>query len=282
MILSIITINKNNLRGLKKTLESITSQNVTGFEHIIVDGASTDGSIEAIREFEFKFKGSLQWVSEPDNGIYNAMNKGIKMASGKYTMILNSGDCLVNENVVGTIYDALEAEGYPTILYGNMIKMWQNGIKYKGNAKVDSTFTFWDFYRGTLDHDGAIICKDLYSKFGLYDESLKICSDWKWMMTVIGLNEIKPVYHNINIILFDMSGISEGTKRGKELIAKERKQVLTELIPEYYLADYDNFGNDVCIMQRIKRYPVAYRIVRIIERILFKLDKLKNRKCYYR
>lgn len=282
MILSIITINRNNRSGLEKTLDSVISQACTEFEQIIVDGASTDGSIELIKDFENKFKGRLQWVSEPDKGIYNAMNKGIRMATGKYTMILNGGDCLANGDVVRNIYKSLEYEQCPELLYGNLIKTWPDGLKYKSGGQSDRNFTFWDFYRGTLDHDGAVIRKELYTKLGLYDESLRICSDWKWMMTAIVLNGVRPVYCNFDIILFDMSGISEGTENGKKIIAQERKQVLNELIPGYFLADYDTFSDDVCIMQRIKRYPVAYKAVRFIERCLFKLDKWKNRKCYCR
>ena len=102
MRLSIITINWNNATGLEKTLQSVASQTFKEFEYVIVDGASTDGSVEVIRKYESQFA-HLKWVSEPDTGIYNAMNKGIRMASGEYIQILNSADCLASEDVMKSI-----------------------------------------------------------------------------------------------------------------------------------------------------------------------------------
>ena len=100
-ILSIITINRNNAEGLRKTIESVLSQDVsdkTQVEYIIIDGASTDESVEVIKSFENNQSNKLQitkWISEPDTGIYNAMNKGIKMATGEYCLFLNSGDYII-------------------------------------------------------------------------------------------------------------------------------------------------------------------------------------------
>ncbi len=89
MKLSIITINKNNAYGLRKTIQSVINQTYSNIEYIIIDGASTDGSIDVIKKFEDKID---WWASEPDTGIYNAMNKGIKIATGDYCQFLNSGD----------------------------------------------------------------------------------------------------------------------------------------------------------------------------------------------
>jgi glycosyltransferase involved in cell wall biosynthesis len=95
MILSIISINYNNAQGLEMTLKSVLTQTCTQFEHVIVDGASIDNAVEIIQQYEKDAiaRGiKVVWVSEKDKGIYNAMNKGIKMASGEYIQILNSGD----------------------------------------------------------------------------------------------------------------------------------------------------------------------------------------------
>ena len=105
MKLSIVTINKNNCKGLRDTMESIVSQTSKDFEYIVVDGASTDGSVEVIREFASKFGVGMKWVSEPDGGIFSAMNKGLGMAEGDYCLFLNSGDSLYDENVVGKFMD---------------------------------------------------------------------------------------------------------------------------------------------------------------------------------
>ena len=112
MKLSIITINYNNAEGLRKTLASVASQTYANIEHIIVDGASTDGSVEVIREYENQLHIThstihLLWSSEPDNGIYNAMNRGIRKATGEYVQILNSGDLLAAPDVTARMMDAL-------------------------------------------------------------------------------------------------------------------------------------------------------------------------------
>jgi glycosyltransferase involved in cell wall biosynthesis len=125
MTLSIITINYNNAQGLLKTLNSVLAQTCTDFEHIIVDGASTDNAVEIIQQYEKDATArgiKVVWVSEKDKGIYNAMNKGIKMASGECIQILNSGDCLAADTVVADMFSALKEKEYPEILYGNMLK----------------------------------------------------------------------------------------------------------------------------------------------------------------
>ena len=100
MKLSIITINRNNAAGLRDTMQSVVSQTSRDFEYIVVDGASTDGSVEVIKELAPLFGDGLKWLSEPDNGIFSAMNKGIRMAEGTYCLFLNSGDSLYNSQVV--------------------------------------------------------------------------------------------------------------------------------------------------------------------------------------
>ena len=130
MLLSIITINYNNALGLGKTLKSVLTQTNTLFEHVIVDGASTDNAVEIIQQYEKDATArgiKVIWVSEKDKGIYNAMNKGIKKASGEYIQILNSGDCLASDTVVNDMFEALKEKEYPEILYGNMTKVDASG-----------------------------------------------------------------------------------------------------------------------------------------------------------
>ena len=122
MKLSIISINRNNASGLRKTIESVVSQTYTDFEYIIIDGASTDGSIGVINEFatplnlpqrEKKEHPIINWISELDSGIYNAMNKGILKASGEYLLFLNSGDYLYNSEVLKNVFELDFDEEFP-------------------------------------------------------------------------------------------------------------------------------------------------------------------------
>ena len=561
MKLSIITINYNNAEGLRKTLASVASQTYADVEHIIVDGGSTDGSVEIIREYADKqakgerlkvkgideckvdsvrFKGVseckvgsvkckgtenskadtnastpytlhptptesstlytlhltpsahiVRWISEPDNGIYNAMNKGIEIALGKrivnddhtsqpilnpslnqptpnpflkegehasfaktwgahtadstqydllkenakanrknpteaesamwdilkgnnigyhfrrqhiildyivdficlekglvieldggyhndseqkeyderrtahlqrlgytelrfkneellcapdsviqkitetleqlpslqggaggrlsslpfregqgvgshYIQILNSGDILAAPDVTERMMAALAAQcaeikgeslkikgeenseaeinaynlssiNYKLntpIFYGNMIKEWPAGRRVKdtcggGDYTPES---FYYFYRGTLNHDCAYIRKDLFEKYGLYNEEMKICSDWEWYVRAIVLGGEKTVYTNIDVTVFDMTGISESDGKNRNVIVKERRAYLESILPAAVLRDYDMYSLPIEQYRRLKKYHL-WGVVYFVERVIFKFEK---------
>ena len=274
MKLSIITINRNNATGLEKTMRSVATQTFKDFEYIVVDGASTDGSVEVIKELEPEFA-NLKWVTEPDSGIYNAMNKGMRMASGEYFQILNSADCLASEDVIERMLLALENSGYPSILYGNMIKCFPDGRKLLDRSFAGREITMLGMYKGTLNHDPAFIRCDLFDKYGYYDESLKIVSDWKWYLQAIIFGGEKPQYVDIDVTLFDMTGVSE---TNKDLDKAERQQVLDQLVPKAVLADYEQYAFPMEQIERLKRHPWAYKMVWFVERCLFKMEKAKRKK----
>lgn len=272
MKLSIITINRNNAAGLEKTMQSVAVQTFKEFEYIVVDGASTDGSVEVIKNLEPEFK-HLKWLSEPDRGIYNAMNKGIHMASGEYIQILNSADCLAADDVTEKMLSALEKEENPSILYGNMVKCFPNGRQKVDKGFAGEEITMLGMYTGTLNHDPAYIRRDLFEKYGYYDENLKIVSDWKWYVQAIIFGGEKPKYVDLNVTLFDMTGISE---TNMSLRDNEKRKALEEMVNPTILADYDAWSESIDQMKRLKRHKWAYKSVWFLERCLFKLEKLKK------
>lgn len=274
MKLSIITINRNNAIGLEKTMRSVANQTFKEFEYIVVDGASTDGSVDVIKKIEPEFA-HLKWVSEPDSGIYNAMNKGIRMASGDYIQILNSADCLAAPDVTARMLAGLENAGDPAILYGNMVKCFPDGHRMTDKCFAGQEITMLGMYTGTLNHDPAYIRRDLFDKYGYYDESLKIVSDWKWYLQAIIKGGEKPHYVNMDVTLFDMTGISE---TNKDLDKAERKQVLEQMFPEAVLKDYEQFAFPLSQIKRLQRHPWAYKMFWILERGLFKLEKVRRDK----
>ena len=310
MKLSIITINYNNAEGLRKTMESVLAQSYTEIEYIIVDGASTDGSVDVIRELATR--PTIKWVSEKDTGIYNAMNKGIRMATGEYIQILNSGDILAADDVTDRMMAALEEnvkqqhqqqntnnhsvmeqhtitanennassphrliaslpiENCLAILYGNMIKVNAEG-KIVGKSGY-TEYSLRQFYSSTLNHDCAYIRRDLFEEYGLYDEQLKIVSDWKWYLQAIGLGKVKPEYVDIDVTIFDDGGISE---TNLTLRNAERRQVLEELLPPAVLWDYDTHAFEMEQMNRLRRWKV-YPLVYFMERVCFKFEKWFNK-----
>lgn len=297
MKLSIITINYNNIEGLKKTLASVAEQTYRNVEHIIVDGSSTDGSVDVIKEYADQcLMYDVFWVSEKDNGIYNAMNKGIEIALGRrivnsfnrseqsgaenkvlpdYIQILNSGDILaapdVTERMINhllALSSSLSAENRPAIIYGNMIKKDYTTGKIIGKSR-EVEYSLRNYYSGTMNHDCCYFYRDLFETYGLYDENLKIVSDWKWFLQTIGLGHVKPEYVDIDVTIFDASGISE---TNLTLRNQERRQVLEELLPPAILADYDKYAFPTSQYDRLKKYHL-WPLVYFIERVLFKLNK---------
>jgi glycosyltransferase involved in cell wall biosynthesis len=277
MRLSIITINRNNAAGLEKTMQSVAVQSFKEFEYIVIDGASTDNSVNVIKAHESDFS-HLRWVSESDSGIYNAMNKGIRLALGDYIQILNSGDCLAADNVTERMLTALEKAGEPSILYGNMMKCFPDGHRLVDKCFAGQEITMLGMYTGTLNHDPAYIRRDLFGKYGYYDESLKIVSDWKWYLQAIIFGGEKPKYVDMDVTLFDMTGISENGGQNRDLIDREKRTVLEQLINPQFLHDYDNYASDIYMMRRIRRHRVANKLVWFVERVLFKMEKVKNKR----
>lgn len=275
MRLSIITINYNNASGLRKTLTSVASQTYRDIEHIIIDGGSKDGSVEAIKEYVAAnpdrdpfFKHTIKWVSEEDSGIYNAMNKGIKKSTGAYVQILNSGDIFANMDVVERMVAEIEKAEYPELLYGNMIKKDYATGKILGKSK-EVEYSLRQYYTSTMNHDCCYIRCDVYDKYGLYDESLKIVSDWKWFLQAVGLGQVKPEYVDVDVTIFDASGISE---TNLALRNQERQQVLDELLPPAVLADYAKYTFPMEEYNRLKKYHL-WGLAWFVERVFFKLEK---------
>lgn len=275
MKLSIITINRNNAAGLEKTMRSVATQTFKDFEYTVVDGASTDDSVEIIKRFAPQFGERLKWISEPDKGIYNAMNKGMRMATGDYFQILNSGDSLAAEDVTERMLEELEKQGFPSMLYGNMIKCFPDGHKLLVDSFGGKPITMLRMFTGTLNHNPTYIHRSLFEKYGCYDESLKIVSDWKWFVQSIILGGEKPKYADINVTFFDMTGISE---TNKDLDKAERKMVLEQLFPATILADYERYAFPIDQYNRLQRHPWAYKLVWFLERCLFKVEKRKNKR----
>lgn len=284
MTLTIITINYNNVLGLQKTMESVLAQTSRNFEYIIVDGASNDGSVEYLKtifgELNILSKTDYplptthyQVVSEPDAGIYNAMNKGIRMAKGEYIHFLNSGDWLVDaqvvENMLKELRELNDHGQQPDIFVGNKITVRPDG-KIRKSRNDKRPVTALTFYRGTIEHTSAYILRSLFDKVGLYDETLRIVSDWKWYFEAVLQHNAKVTFTDIYVSYFDNTGVSSTNLL---LDKAERRQVLEQMLPKTVLADYDRYHLAIDQNERLKRYPLIYKFFYLVERILFKLDK---------
>jgi glycosyltransferase involved in cell wall biosynthesis len=169
LVLSIITINLNNQTGLQKTIESVINQTFKNLEFIVIDGGSTDGSIEVIKLYQDKI---TYWISEHDEGIYNAMNKGIKIAKGRYCLFLNSGDFFISHDVI-KLADPFSFT--VPIVYGDG-KVQQKKLITQNN--LPDTLSLDYFFNISLFHPSTFIKRELFEIYGLYNENNKIVSDW--------------------------------------------------------------------------------------------------------
>lgn len=224
--LSIITINLNNSSGLRKTINSVVEQTFNDYEYLIIDGGSNDGSVEIIKEYK---KNITYWISEPDKGIYNAMNKGIIKSSAEYLLFLNSGDFLFDEKVLESVFN-LDSYG-SHILYGDYVIVYRDFSKNVSFNKIKINLEF--LYYSNLGHPACFFRRDLFDH-DYYDENLRMVSDWKFLIKKIVLENKSLYYVNVPISCFDTSGVSNNPEF-QHIIAQERKQVLNEFFPPLML-----------------------------------------------
>ena len=253
MNISVITINFNNAEGLKKTLESGASQTWREYEHIIVDGNSSDGSVRIIQEYDYKQRSAtsqtdtpptIRWISDNDNGIYSAMNKGVRMSQGEYILMLNSGDTLVDEQVLERIIPQLEGT---EIVQGNTIEE-HDGKTIHNCGYGRSEISMCDVLQGNFLHQASFCRRDLFVRYGYFDESYAIVADKKFFMTCLGFHDATFKYVDIDVANFDTTGISfatsgEWSKKHEE----ENERLRKELFSSRLRASLELQGDDALI-----------------------------------
>jgi Glycosyltransferases involved in cell wall biogenesis len=220
--LSIITVNRNNKKGLLKTILSVANQIFDDFEYIIIDGASTDGSTEIIKQYEAI---TSLWISEPDTGIYAAMNKGIAASTGEYLLFLNSGDWLIDNNVLIDIYNS---NCTADIISGNIIIIDSYGNQSFHNAPNKDQLSFNTFYNSSLPHPATFIKRTLFHKHGFYNESYKIVADKEFFIRTLIMSDCSYEYFNRTITYFPLGGISSNSEF-QELQKKESELVNSKI-----------------------------------------------------
>lgn len=274
--LSIITINFNNRDGLRRTIESVVAQTTRDFEYIVIDGGSTDGSVEVIKEYEEYIN---YWVSEPDKGIYNAMNKGVKHAHGEYCNFLNSGDVFFDDSVIRNFLDDKSNE---SILSGAVrFVNYTKGYKEVEHTHFPQKTIKTEFLLiGSISHQASFIRHDLLIETP-YDESYRIVSDWKFWLEQLVIRETS--YKDLNFIVcdFDTTGCSMKEKHIDKL---ERQHVLETLFLPKLINDYKDLYSralvgETKLEKMIKSEPpngTFEKTLTVIGSIILKITKVKN------
>ena len=249
--LSIITINLNNSKGLEKTIKSVLNQSFKDYEYIIIDGGSMDNSIDIIK---FYSNNIHYWISEPDKGIYNAMNKAIKQSKGEYCIFLNSGDHFYSADSLKDIFDNNPTED---ILYCN--------LEIKGNHKTKiqifpDKLTFYWLFTEFIGHPSTLIKRGLFNTYGYYNETYKIVSDWEFFLLAFAKYQVSCKHYDITLATLYEGGISTNIG-SKKLVIKERDQVMKEHFKLFYY--------DYAELYKIKHFNFLKRINRFMKNILF-------------
>jgi glycosyltransferase involved in cell wall biosynthesis len=261
--LSIVTVNFNNLEGLNHTIKSVLNQSWKDFEYIIIDGGSTDGSSELISEMSKSFSYS---ISEPDNGIYNAMNKGAKVASGDYLYFLNSGDYLAEENVLDKVYKEITAQNEQT----------QKKDIFVGSTRQESfailisppeTVTMYELFKSTLPHQGMFLPRDKVLKYP-FQEQYKIVADWIQCVEILkeGLIEIRT-FQNTTLI-----AINEAFGTCSELNVKLEKNIYIEQ-NQHVFRRFEDYQSIRFKYDQIKNVANANLLNRILWKVMRMLVK---------
>lgn len=265
MKFSIITINYNNKEGLRKTIESVIHQTFNDYEYIVIDGGSTDGSVDVLKEYSQQIN---YWVSEKDSGIYNAMNKGISKANGEYLNFMNSGDCFYS-------FDILERVANYQIDTDFIVGKDYHFSEEKQQGHISNLpprTTMIHFFVATLDHQSTFIKKDLF-KNSPYNEDYRLVSDWIFFTEKI-VKEQKSVQFIPDIVCHrEEGGLSEQQRKQNR---KEINKYLHQLLPYGVYEDYSTLAKldrtslyrlfDIC--DNDKKRSILIKCIKAIYRFL--------------
>ncbi len=268
--ISIITVNYNNKAGLQKTINSVIGQVFKNMEFILIDGNSTDGSKQLLQEHQDHFS---YWVSEPDHGIYHAMNKGIRRATGDYLLFLNSGDCLADEQVLEKI--AREIDGTHDIYYGDIIfERTKKSTKVVFPEKLSFNF----FVTDNLSHQATFIKRILFDKFFYYNEHFRIASDWEFMIYAICKRNASYKHLNLLVTIYDGNGLSSDSANYKTLY-EERSISMNKYFP-LFIADYEQLSElenkRIKQVLAIKKHSASWKILKIFIKAIYLFLPKKN------
>lgn len=223
--ISLVTCCYNSEKTIEDTIQSVLDQDYSNYEHIIVDGKSKDRTLEIVKRYEDKYEGKLRYISEPDQGIYDAFNKGIKMAKGDIIGILNSDDVLYSPTVFSDIAKTF-VEEQCDVVYGDLVfadeetltqitRVWRAG---KGNIQ-------WGW---RPPHPTFYVRKEVHDKHGYYKTYFKISGDYDFMIRTLKDKSLKFGYIPKTLVKMRVGGVSTAGPKANLMSCKEIQQVLKE------------------------------------------------------
>ncbi len=230
---SVITVNLNNQSGLANTLKSVQEQDYPFIQHVVIDGASTDGSVDLLKDIK---NSKFVFISEKDNGVYDAQNKGINLAKGQFLAFLNSGDVFYSNRVVSLFVDN-QLQNSEGLVYGN-----SEITDSKGKTQVltpPSKINSFFWYRNTLNHQAVFFSKKLFEQFGLYNTNYRLCADFDFLLKVYKSNPKLFSYLNNCICRYQETGISANPDN-YSLVIEEREKILATYFSDFEIENMRN------------------------------------------
>ena len=222
MRISIITATYNSSSTVRDTIESVLKQSYQDYEYIIVDGNSKDNTIDIVAEYKDRFNGRLRWVSEPDKGIYDAMNKGIEMATGEVVGILNSDDFFTSDDVLERVAKEFDMNSTLDAIYGDIHFVKDEDLTKCTRYYSSSYFRPWLLRFGFMPaHPSFYVRKEVYQKYGLYDLQFRTSSDFEMMVRLFGKNKIKAKYIQKDFVTMRAGGESTAGVDAKKKVNRD-------------------------------------------------------------
>lgn len=262
MKITIITVSYNAEDTIERAIYSVINQTYKDIEYIVVDGASSDKTVDIIKKYQDKI---TYWISEKDSGIYNAMNKGIKIAQGEYIQFLNADDFFINKDIISNIVNEIKKNNYPEILSA---PVW--AVDLNGFQKIKEGFLKNDIESiksgVMLPHQGLFVKREILLKYK-FDESYRIVADFEQLYRCIRDGK-KIIGIDIPVVFFSLGGVSgQNDIYIKEMISIFNKYNFDKKIEDNFIAKHS-------------RFTIKYKVKKTIKNILYKIHLLRFFKKY--
>ena len=219
--ISLITVTFNSAATLNSTIQSVFFQSYPSIEYIIIDGASKDGTVDVIKEYEPKFNGRMRWISEPDKGLYDAMNKGISMATGDIVGIINSDDFYHRSDIITKVTEAFQ-ENEIQAVYGDVRFVHPNNLDKTVRYYSSKNFSSNRFRYGFMPaHPTFFTYRKYFEEFGYYKTDYKIAADYELLIRFLYTHKLKSRYLPLDFMKMRTGGASTASVKSNILLNKE-------------------------------------------------------------
>lgn len=222
MKLSLVTVTYNSAQTLRDTITSVLSQTYLDIEYIIVDGLSKDNTVEIIKQYESQFRGRLKWISEKDSGLYDAMNKGIQMATGDIVGIINSDDFYHRNDVIERVVRTFENNFDIQAIYGDVRFVNSNSLNKTVRYYSSRIFSPRLFRFGFMPaHPTFFTYRECFEELGYYKTDYKIAADYELLVRFLYIHQLKSKYIALDFMKMRMGGASTASLKSNWLLNKE-------------------------------------------------------------